>query len=65
MDDNSLEALCRTAEEHAWTVLRATAQEHGMPDPSTFCDRDQQLLWMGIKAGTATGVEVAKDMRNS
>lgn len=64
-DDNTVEGLCQAAEGCAWTVLRAIAMEHGMADPSEFCDRDQQLLWMGIKAGTATGVEISLNMRNS
>lgn len=58
--DARLEPMARDAEDRAWTCLRAAAQEHGMTDPALLTDLHQQLLWMGIKAGIATGIEIAR-----
>lgn len=63
-DLNRIEALCQSAEDVGWMTLRALAQEHAMGDPTTMTERDQQLLWMGIKAGIAAGVEVVLDARD-
>lgn len=58
--DARLEPMAQDAEDRAWTCLRALAQEHGMADPSTLPDLQQQLLWMGIKAGIASGIEIVR-----
>lgn len=58
--DARLEPMARDAEDRAWTCLRSLCQEHGMADPSTLPDREQQLLWMGIKSGIASAVEIVR-----
>ena len=58
---SSPEGMRQRTEDQAWTALRAIAQEHGMADPAGFSERDQQLLWMGIKSGIAVTIEVVLD----
>lgn len=60
--DARLEPLAQDAEDRAWTCLRSMAQEHGMADPSTLPDREQQLIWMGIKSGLASAVEIVRGL---
>lgn len=55
--------MAQEAEDRAWTCLRALAQEHGMGDPTLLSDREQQLLWMGIKSGIASAVEIVRNTR--
>lgn len=60
---DEVEHVIQEVEERAWTTLRALCQEYGQDDPSTLHDRDQQLLWMGIKAGASATAETMRNLR--
>jgi hypothetical protein len=60
-----VEALCQEAEDVGWTMLRACCQENGIGDPGSLSERERQLLWIGLKAGTAAGVELVLDVQRN
>lgn len=62
-DHERVEALCQEAEDVGWMMLRACCQERGVGDPTALSEREQQLLWIGLKAGTAAGVELVLDVQ--